>query len=144
MHSTKGRLAGLGVLPLLVALVAGCSPGRGVASAKPESCIPVSRAVLSQIAVGAKPGMTFTRSSGAAVQARQGVYVVAVRFTGQEGASKSAVWTVTKLLGVAAPILVADATASAYTTWSTVEEFPQYGVPLESPAISAARACLDR
>ena len=46
------------------------------------------------------------------------------------------------LHGVAAPILVADETASAHSTWTSVEEFPEYGVPLDSPTINAARDCL--
>jgi hypothetical protein len=137
------RFAGIFALAVLAAGLTGCS-GDGAASVAPAGgCVAVSDRLLAQIAVGISPGVTLALNSGAAVKARKGVYVVAVRFSATNGTPAVGVWTVTSLTGVAAPILVADETASARSTWSTVQEFPQYGVPLDSPSITAARDCLE-
>jgi hypothetical protein len=136
------RFAVLGAVAVFAAGLTGCSGKDGASAATTGGCVVVSRDLLAQIAVGTSPGATLALTSGAAVKARRGVYVVAARFSAK-GAPAVGVWTVTALTGVAAPILVADETASAKSTWSTVQEFPQYGVPLDSPSISAARHCLD-
>lgn len=98
--------------------------------------------MLDQLAVGTEAGVRFEPTTAAAVVARKNVYVVAVRFQGEEKEAEVGVWTATAMHGTAAPFLVADETSSAYTTWSTVEELPQFGVELDSPLIAAARECL--
>lgn len=136
------------LLLALVAVTAGCSQPDASAEAQRErrtaspACLDVPADVLEQIAVGAETGMTFEPSAGAAVQADSGVYVVAVRFQGDSAEPEVGVWTMAALEGTVAPLLVADETSSAYTTWMTVQDFPQYGVPLDSPLIDAARTCL--
>ncbi len=131
--------AALAVLALLT--LSGCSQ-QGQAVVASDDCVPVSADLTDQIAVGTEAGVRFEPSEAAAVRARKGVYVVAVRFRGEEKEPEVGVWTATALRGVAAPLLVADEASSAYTTWSTVEELPQFGVPLDSPLIAAARECL--
>lgn len=138
--STK-RLGALAGAVLLAAELAGCSSQAGAAAA-PAHCIAVSQDLLAQIEVGARPGTPLALKAGSAVQARKGVFVVAARFLGDKEVPVVGVWTVVALHGRAAPILVADVNASAYSTWTSVEEFPQFGVPLHSPTIAAARACL--
>jgi hypothetical protein len=143
-QSRTHRLAAVVSAVLLAFGLTGCSDQAGAASAEPAAdCVSVSAGVLAQIEVGATPGKPLALTSAAAVRARPGVYVVAARISAKQGVPHVGVWTVVSLRGVAAPVLVADETASASSTWSSVEEFPQYGVPLKSPAISAARACLD-
>jgi hypothetical protein len=129
---------------LLAAGLTGCSDKTGVAASPAPDCIKVSNDVLAQIEVGARAGVPLTINGGSAVLARKGVFVVAGRFSGDKGAPVVGVWTVVALHGRAAPILVADVNASAYSTWTSVEEFPQFGVPLHSPTIAAARDCLHR
>jgi hypothetical protein len=136
------RLAALLGALLLAADLAGCSSQAGAADSPGQTCIAVSNDVLAQIAVGARPGVPLAMKAASAVQARKGVFVVAARFLGDKGSPLVGVWTVVALHGRAAPILVADVNASAYSTWTSVEEFPQYGVPLHSPTIAAARDCL--
>lgn len=126
---------------LALLTLSGCSqPGQ--AEAAGEDCIEVSSDLLDQIAVGTEVGVRFDPTTAAAVPARKGVYVVAVRFQGDRKKAEVGVWTATGLRGVGAPLLGADEVAAAYTTWSTVEEFPQFGVPLDSPLIATARDCL--
>jgi hypothetical protein len=137
------QLAAITAAALLAAGLTGCSGKAGASAAPVADCVAVSDELLAQIAVGTAPGTTLALTSGAAVKARRGVYVVAARLSADKGASAVGVWTVAALTGVAAPILVADETASARSTWSSVEEFPQYGIPLDSPTIPAARDCLD-
>jgi hypothetical protein len=139
--STK-RLGALAGAVLLAAELAGCSSQPGAAAARAHDCIAVSHDLLAQIEVGAMPGTPLALTAGSAVQARKGVFVVAARFLGDKEAPVVGVWTVVALHGRVAPILVADINASAYSTWTSVEEFPEYGVPLKSPTIAAARACL--
>ena len=134
--------AGLFAAAMLAASLTGCSDGARASAAPAGGCVVASDELLAQIAVGTAPGTKLALKSGAAVKARKGVYVVAARFSAKKGEPAVGVWTVTALTGVAAPILVADETASARSTWSSVEEFPQYGVPLNSPSITAARNCL--
>lgn len=107
-------------------------------------CLVAPETLLVQIAVGTEEGTTFEPTEGAAVRAREGVYVVAVRFRGSGSVEDVGVWTATALEGTAAPMLVADELSSAYTTWNSVEEMPQYGVEPNSPLIAAARDCLGR
>jgi hypothetical protein len=137
-----GTVAAVGTAALLVAALSGCSDKAGASAAPAGDCVAVSDDVLAQIMVGGAPGTTLTLTSAAAVRARKGVYVVAARIPGEQGAAAVGVWTVVALHGIAAPILVADETASATSTWSSVDEFPQFGVPLDSPSINAARDCL--
>jgi hypothetical protein len=136
------RFASLAGALLLVADITGCSGHAGASASPARDCIAVSDDLLTQIEVGAQPGKPLAMTSGSAVKARRGVFVVAARFPGDKGAPVVGVWTVVALRGRAAPILVADETASAYSTWTSVEEFPQFGVPLDSPTIAAARDCL--
>jgi hypothetical protein len=136
------RIAGLVVALLLTADLAGCSGSAGASASPKHDCIAVSAGVLAQIEVGARPGAPLAMKSASAVEDRKGVFVVAARFLGDKGASLVGVWTVVALHGRAAPILVADVNSSAYSTWTSVEEFPQFGVPLHSPTIAAARDCL--
>lgn len=121
----------------------GRDAGDPAAEAVEAGCMEVSGDLLGQIAVGTEAGVTFDPTEGAAVQAREGVYVVAVRFQGDRDDPEVGVWTVAALEGPAAPLLVADEVSSTYSSWSTVEEFPQFGVELDSPLIAAARDCLD-
>lgn len=140
---TPRRGVALAVGLLLSAGVAGCSDASVAEAAGPGAdCLEVSDDVLAQIAVGTRAGKAFEPEAGSAVEARSGVYVVAVRFRGDRDDPQVGNWTVTALDGVVAPVLVADQVSSAYTTWSTVEEFPQYGIALTSPLISAVRDCL--
>jgi hypothetical protein len=125
---------------LLAADLTGCSGEAGASAAR--HCVAVSHDVLAQIEVGAMPGTPLALAAGSAVKARKGVFVVAARFPGDKGTPVVGVWTVVALHGRAAPILVADETASSHSTWTSVEEFPQFGVPLDSPTINAARDCL--
>lgn len=136
---------------VLVSALAGCSQsaptptaeGAADAGSAPDpECLEVSDDVLRQIAVGTEQGVTFTPVSGAAVRAGDQAYVVAVRFQGDSPEEQVGVWTTVALDGVVAPLLVADEVSSTYTTWMTVQDFPQYGVPLDSPLIDAARDCL--
>lgn len=99
-------------------------------------------ALLDQIAVGSRPGTSPALGPAAAVRARTGVYVVAARIARPKGPAVVGAWTVVSLRGNAAPVLVADLNASTHSTWTSMEEFPQYGVPLDSPVIQAARDCL--
>jgi hypothetical protein len=138
------RCAALAAVALLAAVPTGCSARAGASSPPARDCIVVSDDVLAQISVGTVPGTPLALAAGAAVKARRGVYVVAARISAAKGAPAVGVWTVVALQGRAAPILVADEIASAHSSWSSVQEFPQYGVPLDSPSIDAARACLDR
>jgi hypothetical protein len=142
-HRTRvGWFAALGAAALLATDLTGCSGEAGASAAPARHCLAVSHDVLAQIEVGAMPGKPLALAAGSAVQARKGVFVVAARFPGDKGKFVVGVWTVVALRGVVAPILVADVTASAHTTWTSVEEFPQFGVPLNSPTINAARDCL--
>jgi hypothetical protein len=138
----RARVAALAGAVLLAADLAACSSEAGAAASPAHDCIVVSNDVLTQIEVGARPGMSLTIKAASAVQARKGVFVVAGRFLDGNGTPVVAVWTVVALHGRAAPILVADVNSSAYSTWTSVEEFPQFGVPLHSPTIAAARDCL--
>ncbi|MFP5334982.1 MAG: hypothetical protein ACLGIV_06680 [Actinomycetes bacterium] len=140
------------LLVVLVSALAGCGQPDSTAAAddapdgrstpSPE-CLEVSDDVLRQIAVGAEQGVTFEPTAGAAVRAGDQVYVVAVRFQDESQQEQVGVWTTVALDGVVAPLLVADEVSSAYTTWMSIQDFPQYGVPLGSPLITAARDCLD-
>lgn len=143
------------LLPGLVgcALASGCavipeagSGGLSTAAAEPPAlsanCVEVSSDLLAQITTGTQPDTPFEPIEGAAVHARDGVYVVAVRFTGREAEPEVGVWTTTAIEGRAAPILVADTVSGSYSSWGSVEEFPTFGVPLGSPHIAEARACL--
>lgn len=126
---------------LVLLTLSGCSqPGQ--ADVADDGCLEVSGDLMNQIAVGTEAGMRFEPSAAAAVRARKGVYVLAVRFQGEEKKAEVGVWTATALRGPAAPFLVADEVSSAYTTWSTVEELPQFGVPLDGPLLATARRCL--
>lgn len=139
----RARRRWVAAAAVLATCLTGCSDGAGASAAAAGDCVAVSEDLLAQIAVAPAPGTTLDLTSGSAVKARKGVYVVAARFSAVKGAPAVGVWTVTALTGVAAPILVADEFASAKSTWSSVEEFPQYSVPLDSPSITAARGCLD-
>jgi hypothetical protein len=135
------RLAAFGLASVLAVSISGCSREARGSAAPTSTCFAVSDDVLRQIAVGAQPGTPLSLAAGSAVRARKGVFVVAARISDAKG-SPVGVWTVTALHGRIAPILVADVTASAHSTWVSVDEFPQYGVPLDSPTITAARQCL--
>jgi hypothetical protein len=140
-RTRTGRFVALaGAAVLLAADLVGCSGDAGASAAR--RCIAVSHDVLAQIEVGALPGTPLALAAGSAVKARRGVFVVAARFPGDKAKSVVGVWTVVALHGRAAPILVADETASAHSSWTSVEEFPRFGVPLDSPTIKAARDCL--
>ena len=141
-RTRSNRGAGLAGAVLLAAAVAGCSSHAGAAVAPAHHCIAVPNDVLTQIEVGARPGTPLAMNAASAVRARKGIFVVAARFLGDKGAPVVGVWTVVALHGRVAPILVADVNSSAYSTWTSVEEFPQFGVPLKSPTIAAARDCL--
>jgi hypothetical protein len=140
--TAAGRVAVLAGALLLTADLTGCSSLAGAADSPAYTCIAVSNDVLAQIEVGARPGVPLIIETASAVKAHKGVFVVAGRFLGDKGAPVVGVWTVVALHGRVAPILVADVHASAYSTWTSVEEFPQYGVPLKSPTVTAARDCL--
>lgn len=141
----SSRAAALALALAATGGLSGCSAvGTEPAEASTaRPCLAVTDELLSQIAVGTEPGSAFDVVEGSAVRARKGVYVVAVRFQGETDEPQVGIWTVTALEGPAAPVLVADEVSSAYSSWNTVEEFPQFGVPLDSPHLDNARRCLE-
>ena len=146
--SPAGRIGHAVAAPLaLVAALSACSSEGGSEAIRSTKdglavrCLDVPPAVLSHLAAGAVLGAALQLERGAAVRAKPGVFVIAAQLGGGS-ANRIGVWTAPALTATSAPLLVADDVSSAVTTWSSVEEFPAYGVPLTSPAIAAARACL--
>ncbi len=129
-----------------VAMLSSCTSGGStdVVRTARASCVDVPPGVLAHLASGAQPGVAFHPDKGAAVVARPGVFVIAARFRTASGKNSVGLWTAPALTVTSAPLLVADASASAVTTWGSVVEFPTYGVPLDDPALAAARRCLTR
>lgn len=136
------------ICAVIAAVLTGCSSGgtsdvvAAGTSGKRPLCVDVPAEVLSHLAAGVRPGRIFRPDRGTAVQSTSGVYVIAAHFVTHGGHAKVGVWTAPALTATASPLLVADEVSSEVTTWSTVEEFPAYGVPLTSPDIAAARTCL--